>query len=153
MAETFPMIPATSKSFWFVIPLLVVLFVALLVLFTFIAYSSQNAHFELSAEGLRIRGDLYGRMIPAAALIGEQARTMDLTENREYRPRWRTLGTGMPGYRAGWFRLRNREKALLYVTDASRIVYIPTRENYSVLLSVAERERFLQKLRSISEGG
>ena len=78
---------------------------------------------------------------------------MDLTESREYQPRWRTFGTGLPGYRAGWFRLRNREKALLYVTDGSRVVYIPTRDNYSVLLSVAEPERFLQALSGISRGG
>ncbi len=153
MAETFPMIPATSKPFWVLIPILVVLFAGLLVLFAYIAYSSQNVRFELSDEGLRLRGDLYGRLIPASALIGEQARKMDLTESREYQPRWRTFGTGLPGYRAGWFRLRNREKALLYVTDASRVVYIPTRDNYSVLLSVAEPERFLQAPSGISRGG
>ncbi len=153
MAETFPMIPATSKPFWILIPILVVLFAGLLVLFAYIAYSSQNVRFELSDEGLRLRGDLYGRLIPASALISEQARKMDLTESREYQPRWRTFGTGLPGYRAGWFRLRNREKALLYVTDGSRVVYIPTRDNYSVLLSVAEPERFLQALSGISRGG
>ena len=153
MAETFPMIPATSKPFWVLIPILVVLFAGLLVLFAYIAYSSQTVRFELSDEGLRLRGDLYGRLIPASALISEQARKLDLTENREYQPRWRTFGTGLPGYRAGWFRLRNREKALLYVTDASRVVYIPTRDNYSVLLSVAEPERFLQALSGISRGG
>ena len=153
MAETFPMIPATSKPFWILIPILVVLFAGLLVLFAYIAYSSQNVRFELSDEGLRLRGDLYGRLIPASALISEQARKMDLTESREYQPRWRTFGTGLPGYRAGWFRLRNREKALLYVTDARRVVYIPTRDNYSVLLSVAEPERFLQALSGISRGG
>ena len=153
MAETFPMIPATSKPFWILIPILVVLFAGLLVLFAYIAYSSQNVRFELSDEGLRLRGDLYGRLIPAWALISEQARKMDLTESREYQPRWRTFGTGLPGYRAGWFRLRNREKALLYVTDGSRVVYIPTRDNYSVLLSVAEPERFLQALSGISRGG
>ncbi len=153
MAETFPMIPATSKPFWILIPILVVLFAGLLVLFAYIAYSSQNVRFELSDEGLRLRGDLYGRLIPASALISEQARKMDLTESREHQPRWRTFGTGLPGYRAGWFRLRNREKALLYVTDGSRVVYIPTRDNYSVLLSVAEPERFLQALSGISRGG
>lgn len=153
MAETFPMIPAASKPFWFLVLSLTVLFAGLLMLFAYIAYSSQNVRFELSGEGLRLRGDLYGRLIPATALVGNQARPMDLTQNREYQPRWRTFGTGLPGYRAGWFRLRNREKALLYVTDASRVVYIPTTDNYSVLVSVAESERFLQTLRTISRGG
>ena len=53
----------------------------------------------------------------------------------------------MPGYRSGWFRLRDGEKALLYVTDPTRVVYVPTTEGYSVLLSVAEPDVFLSSLR------
>jgi hypothetical protein len=67
-------------------------------------------------------------------------------------PARRTVGTGLPGYRAGWFRLRNGEKALLYLTDTSRAVYIPTTAGYSVLLSPAQPDEFVSALRAIAAG-
>jgi hypothetical protein len=62
----------------------------------------RSARFEVSSAGLRLRGDLYGRTIPAADLRGGSARLVNLNESREYQTARRTLGTGLPGYRAGW---------------------------------------------------
>ena len=42
--------------------------------------------------------------------------------------------------------MRGGEKALVYLTDPSRVVYVPTREDHALLLSVAEPERFLEAL-------
>ena len=56
------------------------------------------------------------------------------------------MGTGLPGYLAGWFKLQNGEKALLYVTYTSSVVRIPTRNGYQVLLSVQDPHRFLEAL-------
>jgi hypothetical protein len=77
------------------------------------------------------------------------ARRVDLGSQVELRPKWRRMGTGLPGYQAGWFRLRNGEKALLYLTDRTRAVYIPTTAGYSLLLSPADPDRFLSQLRSV----
>jgi hypothetical protein len=100
-------------------------------------------------EGLKIVGDVYGRTIPARELIADQARALDLTLDRDHALALRTNGVGLPGYRSGWFRLRNGEKALVFVTDARRVVYIPTRAGYSVLASVVEPDRFVEALRAI----
>jgi hypothetical protein len=59
------------------------------------------------------------------------------------------VGTGLPGYQAGWFRLRNGEKALLDLTDRRRAVYIPTGAGYSLLLSPADPDGFLSRLRAV----
>lgn len=99
---------------------------------------------------MRLRGDLYGRFIPAVALRGDEARIVNLAAERELPPVARTMGTGLPGYRAGWFRLRNGEKALLYVTDGSRAVYVPTNRGYSLLLSPQNPERLVDRLREIA---
>jgi len=40
-----------------------------------------------------------------------EARRIDLAASPELQPRRRTLGTGLPGYQAGWFRLKGGEKA------------------------------------------
>jgi hypothetical protein len=107
------------------IPAVIVALVAGLLTMTVV--SSRTARFEVSPEGLRLRGDLYGRRFSADQLRGLSARRVDFAASPELRPQRRTMGTGLPGYRAGWFRLRNGEKARLYLTDSSRAVYIPTR--------------------------
>jgi hypothetical protein len=56
----------------------------------------------------------------------------------DYRPKWRYQWFSLPGFASGWFKLQNKEKALVFLTDRSRVVYIPTSENYSVLLSVGK---------------
>lgn len=108
-----------------------------------------KTRFELSAEGLRLRGDLYGRLIPTSQLRLDAVKRIDFAAEPGLAPRWRTLGTGLPGYQAGWFRLRNGEKALLYLTDRSRAVYVPTRAGYSVVLSPNEPDAFLSALKSV----
>ncbi len=149
MKEVFPIIPATSG------PLIVfgiaglILMSVLLVLGVF-AYASRQARFEVSDAGLTIRGDFYGRHLAAAALKTQEARALDLTRERDYALAWRTNGAGFPGYSSGWFRLTNGEKALVFVTDRRRVVYLPTRKSYAVLLSVAEPERFLETLRQLT---
>ena len=42
---------------------------------------------------------------------------------------------GLPGFRAGWFRLRTNEKALVLLTDPFGVTYLPTREGYALLIS------------------
>ena len=143
MKQVFHMIPASGGSFW----LLCGLLLPLLLLFAYLAYSARNVKFEVSSEGLRIRGDIYGRMIPAPALLADQARVLDLTQDKDHQLSWRTNGVGLPGYKSGWFRLKNREKALVFVTDPTSVVYIPTREAYAVLLSVAQPEEFVRAIR------
>ena len=141
MERIFGIIPASSTAY---IVMLVIGIVLILIvgLFVYIGYSSRNASFEVSEQGLRIRGGLYGRFIPRGEIDAEAVKVIDLNIDSEYKPRIRTNGIGLPGYSEGWFKLKNNEKALLYVTDRSNVVYIPTRKDYSVLLSVREAEGF-----------
>jgi hypothetical protein len=145
----FPIIPATSGPILLVAIVAAVLLGILFVLGTF-AYASRCAQFEVSPAGLTIRGDLvYGRHLPAVSLLPGEARVVDLNVNQDLRLKWRTNGAGLPGYSSGWFRLGNGEKALVFMTDRSRVVHLPTREGFSLLLSVAEPERFLAALRQV----
>ena len=106
----------------------------------------------MSPAGLRIRGELYGRKIPGDKLVLGHAKPLDLNTDTAYRLRWRTNGVGMPGYKSGWFRLENGEKSLVFVTDQSRVAYIPTTEGFSVLLSVERPQEFLNRLRQAVGG-
>jgi hypothetical protein len=148
--ESFAIVQGPSRGLWvfFVILLAIMLIGATVLLAT--VRGARTSRFELSDAGLRLRGDLYGRMIPADSLRGGAARLVDLSSAPELQPRLRTMGTALPGYRAGWFRLRNGEKALVYLTETSRTIYVPTRKGYSVLLTPQQPERFLERLRSIA---
>ena len=148
--ETFPIVPSTSRGLWILVAVILVL-LGIAGLFLFItARGATTSRFELSDAGLRLHGDLYGRMIPATALRGGATRIVDLANTHELQPRWRTMGTALPSYRAGWFRLRNGEKALLYLTDSRRAVYVPTTRGYSLLLSPQRPERFVERLRAVA---
>ncbi len=144
----FPIAPAESRYLWFLIPVIVILLGAMVLVATSVR-GARSASFEIRQEGLRLRGDLYGRLIPKAQLQLNLARRVDLAREQGLRPRSRRLGTALPGYQAGWFRLRNGDKALLYLTDRTRAVYVPTTAGYGLLLSPADPDGFLSRLRAV----
>lgn len=148
-STVFPMIPAASKSLWFFAIIGLVL-VGSALLMLWLAWSMQHAQFTVSKEGLRVKGDLYGRLIPLASLKLDEAVVANLHTDKDHQPTLRTMGTGLPGYAAGWFKLRNGTKGLLYVTDRTRVARIPTTEGYTVMLSVSDPAALIATLKEQS---
>jgi hypothetical protein len=146
METVFGIVPAGVRPFYVLAPVLALLAGAVGLLGA-AGYASQRAQFVLSDAGLDFRGDIYGRRVPWAALRVTEARIVDLARDADLRPRSRRLGTGLPGYAAGWFRLRNGEKALLYLTARQPVLYLPTTAGYSLLLSPLDPEGMLAELR------
>lgn len=149
MREVFPIVPAPASTLLVTLALLL----PVLLILAYLVMAPRLVRFELSPEGLHIRGELYGRKIPASELLTGQARPIDLRTDTDRRLARRTNAVGLPGYRSGWFRLANGEKALVFVTDQSRVVYIPTRRGYSVLLSVEQPQEFINRLRALAGAG
>ena len=147
--ESFSIAPAAARTLWLLPVLLALVLVPVFVLVSLSVAGSRNARFEVSPDGLRLRGDLYGRTIPAGQIHASAARRIDLAAEPALAPRSRTMGTGLPGYQSGWFRLRNGERALLYLTDRTRAVYVPTTAGYSLLLSPAEPDKFIATLQAV----
>jgi hypothetical protein len=144
--EVFAISPATSKPLWF----LAVICLLLAVIFTvlaYTAYSARNSRVQIDADGLRLVGDFWARTIPLEALDVAAARVLDLDRETEYSPKRRTLGTGLPGYASGWFRLHNGEKALIYLTRRQPVVHVPTSDGYALLLSVEKPDKFIEALK------
>lgn len=152
MTEVFPIVPAPLKVLWFFGGVSVLL-VALLLFLAYVAMSGRLSRFEVSPEGLRLRGDLYGRLIPMDALRIAEAQILRLEKTSQFWPTRKTVGSNLPGYYSGWFKLRSGEKALLYVTDRRQVVYVPTTKGYSVMLSVREPQRLLEALGRQAAGG
>ena len=145
MEKVFGIIPANSgalTTMWVIIAVVGVILIGVIALFISITHQAGHATFKVTDEGLRISPGLYGRFIPRQDIDSGGMKLINLKVDQEYRLKWRTNGVGLPGYNAGWFKLANKEKALAFVTDKSRVVYIPTRKDYVVLLSVQEAEEF-----------
>lgn len=146
--QEFPIAPGGLKPLWVLVPVALIV-AGVLTILTISALGARTARFTVSPAGLRLQGDFYGRFIPAEQLRLDGARRVDARTSRELRPTRRTWGTGVPGYQSGWFRLANGERALLYLTDASKAVYIPTTDGYSVLISPGDPDRFLAVLQGV----
>jgi hypothetical protein len=126
-----------------------VLLLALLLFFAVMLWNARRLQVEVSPAGVRVRGE-YGRMVPARSLLLADARPADLTRELGLRLHVRDNGVGLPGYSVGWFTTRSRERVLAFVTDPRRVAYLPTRDGYALLLSVAEPERFVARVRELA---
>lgn len=152
VVESFPIVPASSRPLWF-FGVIALLLLVVLVFLVYAAYSTQATRIEVSTTSLRIRGDVWGRRIPLDALRVDEAAIVDLGQRTDLVPRWRTLGTGLPGYASGWFRLNNGEKALVVLTTRREVVYLPTRLGYSLLVSVEAPGELIDRIRAQLVGG
>lgn len=146
--ESFQIAPAAARILWFVPALVGVVLVIVIAVVGRSLAGARTSHFVVSSAGLELHGDWYGRMIPASQIRGGEARRVDFSAEPGLVPTRRSMGTGVPGYQSGWFRLRNGERVLLYLTDRSRAVYVPTDAGYNLLLSPAEPDAFVSALRA-----
>ena len=145
MEQIFPIVPASAKAMYFLAFVCAAL-LAVTGMLGFLCWSVRHSQVTVRSDSIRLFGDLWGRSVPRHALRIDQARVVDLRADSDLRPRSRRMGTGMPGYAAGWFRLASGEKSLVYLTRWDRVAYVPTREGYSLLLSVEQPESFLEAL-------
>jgi len=153
MSEVYPMIPAASKAVWFLAAIGVLLLVVAGLLVA-VAFGSGHTRVRVDMQGLRVEGDpLFARTIAWSDLESERAEVVPIRGDSPYRPKWRTWGTGLPGYAAGWFKLASGEKALVFLTSGDRAVYVPTRKGWGLLVTVEDPERLAERLRAGAGGG
>jgi hypothetical protein len=144
--QVFPIIPAHASVYLILIPILLVVFIGGGVA-TWAAYASRHVKFEVSSDGVTIRGDMYGRFVPKDKMVLKSARAADLSRDDNLAPKWKTNGAGFPGYKSGWYRLKDDSKALVFITDPHSVVYIPTVDGSCLLMSVANPDQFLAALK------
>ena len=90
------------------------------------------------------------RRTTVAALDLDAARIVNLDEVRELQPVFKFSGTSLPGYRSGKFRLRNRQRASLLLTEWRRVLVLPRRDGGPILLSAQKPDALLDALRRAS---
>ena len=132
----------------FMVVLILVIVIPLTILTIGIMSSLKNTTLTLTEEGLIIKSAFYGRKIPLENILIDGIRGINLDENTEYNLSIRTNGTALPQFKSGWFRLKDREKALVFITDKNSVVLIPTKD-YLVLFSMNNIDEFISKIKAM----
>lgn len=145
--RVYHIVPATGKGLLVILALVLIFALIIGGLIAFAVYSSRRTRFVIEERGLRIERTLFGRLIPRDSILVGEARWVNLNVEEDLRPTIKTNGVDLPGYKAGWFRLADGQRALVFLTDYSRVVYLPTTEGYVVLISVEDPLAFIRDIR------
>lgn len=105
-----------------------------------------------SIDALDVRSSFYHCHVDLSALDLEQARVVNLDEHPELRPLLKTNGFSLPGFRSGWFRLRNRRRCFVAMAAGPRVLWLPT-DAHDLLLETRDPSALLSRLRQLATPG
>jgi len=130
------------------VSLMLVILIPLIILTFGIINSMKNTALTLTERELIIKSTFYGRKIPLENIKIDEIKAISLDEDIDYNLSFRTNGTALPQFKSGWFRLKDREKALVFITDKDSVVLIPTKD-YVLLFSMDNIEEFISKIKAL----
>lgn len=113
-----------------------------------VAATIRGRRVELLPEGLRVRRWPTPKLSALDAFDLAAARIVDLDAEPALRPTFKIAGTYLPGFRSGWFWLRDRRRAYVLLTTSRRALLLPRRDGAAWLLGVERPEALLAALRA-----
>jgi hypothetical protein len=128
-------------------PAIACVFVAL----PLVAWRISARRVRLDARGLDVHRLPWSRKVAVADLDLERAEIVDLAQRPGLQPTLKLVGSRMPGYRSGYFRLRNGARASLVLTGTQRVLVLPRRDGNYVLLSLEAPGALLEALRRAAD--
>ena len=108
------------------------------------AMGVRNPQAKLGKDGLSIKVKQWA----VSAIDRSNAALINLESRQDLRPKWKLWGAAMPGLSSGLFKLYDGRKAHVYITDRSKVVYLPTQSG-PVLLSLERPREFLDALQAL----
>ena len=140
-------VTARQTSDWLVaLPALLVLPIAAI----FMAWRMHRRTIRLEDGALRY-GLFPWQRAPVTAFDLDAASVVNLGEHRELQAVLRLAGTAMPGYRSGWFYLRNKRRAYVLLTDDKRVLMLPKHDGGLLLFSLVRPDALLDALRKSAD--
>jgi hypothetical protein len=134
----------------FVVPVLLVIFFAVMAIAAVgILFAINRTNILIKDSAVIIHSFPYGRKIPLEHILADEARAINLNENKEYAVSIRTNGIGLPHFHSGWMRLNNGKKALVFITNKDNVLLMPVKD-YVVLFSMDKIEEFISGIKSAS---
>ncbi|MDP6416565.1 MAG: PH domain-containing protein [Gammaproteobacteria bacterium] len=122
-----------------------------IILFAALVYFLLKTEILLDTQTLNVKAAFYERNVNLSDIIWANSHIIDLSNMPEFTPRVRVNGIGLPGYRAGWFRLANGSQAFLLVTHGP-LAYLPVQGGKDFLLSIKESSPLFEKIKSSDSG-
>jgi hypothetical protein len=116
-------------------------------------WSIKRRRVMIDGDRLRIAAAMHTATVRVAELDLDAARVIDLAETTALRPRFKTFGASMPGFHAGHFRLRDRSRAFLLLTDRRKVLALPERGGRMLLLSLEKPQALLDALHAVATNG
>jgi hypothetical protein len=127
-------------------------FPILLLAVAVVAIVVRRRSVRLEGGELKVAAGMHNRRVATADLDLAGARIVDLREHKALRPLFKSFGTSLPGYHAGHFRLRDRGRAFVLVTDPTRVLVLPERSGRRLLLSLRHPQALLDALSAHAPG-
>ena len=112
------------------------------------AMGVRNPQAKLGKDGLSIKVSFIDKQWAISTIDRANAALVNLESRQELRPKWKLWGVAMPGLSSGLFKLYDGRKAHVYITDRSKVVYLPTQSG-PVLLSLERPREFLDTLQAL----
>jgi hypothetical protein len=100
---------------------------------------------------LTIAAGVNTRRVATAELDLATARVVDLRERSDFKPMLKLFGTRVPGLSMGHFRLRDRSRAFVLLTDSSRVLVLNERSGHRLLLSLDRPQALLDALQAAQD--
>lgn len=117
---------------------------------SFLAFMLKRHRLRLDDAGLEVVTTFYRQRFALSDLKLDAARVIRLDEHAELRPMLKSNGYALPGFRSGWFRLRNWRKAFVAASDGERLLWLPTTRGFDLLLQPRDPQRLLERLRELA---
>lgn len=115
------------------------------------ALALRRRRIALEGDELVVAATFYTRRVPVRALDLDRARIVDLAEHTGLRPWLGGNNLHLPGIQAGYFLLRNRERAFCLLTARERVLVLPGRDGRLLLLSPRHPRELLTRLERIAQ--
>jgi hypothetical protein len=103
-----------------------------------------SVRMQVDAASLAVGGGFYRVAVPLDRLDEDG---MQIERAPSHSLGLRTNGIGMPGLSLGWFDIPGGGKAFVAITDPDKVVRIPTREGYTILVSPDDPDAVVERLR------
>jgi hypothetical protein len=107
----------------------------------------KNTNISIKGDEVIINSFMYGRKIPIENILIDEIAAVNLNENKELDISYRTNGINIPNFHSGWMKLKNKQKALAFITDKESVLYLPTKD-FIILFSMKNTSEFISKLKN-----
>ncbi|AXK72379.1 hypothetical protein DWG18_08900 [Lysobacter sp. TY2-98] len=120
-----------------------------LVAASFMLLSLRRRAIELTSTQLIVKAGPFTRRVPRSDIDVDGARVSPLGEHPDSHARLKLFGAALPGYRAGWFLMRDGQRAFL-MTTTGRALRLPVRDQPALVVTPVQPEALLDALRGVA---